>query len=164
MAKKVLVLVGIGLLVIVAALLVFKGFFPPRRGETAKKSVAPTPTPTPTPKPIPTGKQTFSVSSGKKTGPQFAMGEIDPYDPAVVGTQRVSVTIRSAKPVTTVEALLAIDGGKTIKQPMKLASGSATIGIWEVSWAIPGSYAYTYNLTLKATDGIEESKVELTLR
>lgn len=136
------------------------------RKNQPQKAVQPTPTssPTPTPKPIPTGKQTFSVSSGKKTGPQFLKGEIDPYDPVVASTQRVSVTIRSAKPVTAVEALLAFDGGKTIKQPMKLASGSATLGIWEVSWAIPGSYAYTYNLTLKASDGTEESKVELTLR
>lgn len=127
-------------------------------------TATPTPTPTPTPKPIPRGKQTFSVSSGKKTGPQFMRGEIDPYDPASQADQRVSVTVKSAKPVTTVSARLLLDRGKTIAKPMNLVEGTATDGRWEASWRMTESYLYIYNLILTASDGSEESTVELTLR
>lgn len=158
MAKKVLVLVGIGLLVILAVLLVLKGFSWPKQGETVKKFVAPTPTPTPTPKPIPTGKQTFSVSSGKKTGPQFATGEIDPYDPAMGSRQTFSVSVKGTNPVTTVSLTIATDT-KSRTIAMDLNDGT-----YSGSWIVDDTYFYTYLATFTASDGSEENKVELTLR
>ncbi len=122
-----------------------------------------TPTPKPSPRPIPSGKKTFSVSSGKKTGPQFQGGAIDPYDPTMKGTQTISVTIVSTKPVTTATLTMQTDT-KTKKVPMEIVSGTSTNGVWEGTWTVDDSYLYTYVATITVTDGTESNKIDLTLR
>ena len=164
-AKTILIYAPLGVLLILAALLVLKGFSPPWRGETLKKpAITPIPTPTPTPKPIPHGKQTFSVSSGKKTGPQFRTGTIDPYDPARSGKQTVSVFVRDTVPVVSVMSTLKLDNGQKMESDMKLVEGTATDGRWETTWQVVYPYFYTYNLIFIAKDGNDASQVELTLR
>lgn len=157
--KKIFILAGIGVVVILIGLLVFKGFSRPKQGETVKKSVpTPVPTPTPTPKPIPHGKQTFSVSSGKKTGPQFLKGAIDPYDPSMGSRQTFSVSVIGTKPVTTVSLTLVTD---TKSRTIAMKSNDGT---YSGSWIVDDTYFYTYLATFTANDGTEENKVELTLR
>ena len=122
-----------------------------------------TPTPIPSPRPIPSGKKTFSVSSGKKTGPQFQSGAIDPYDPKMKGTQTISVTIVSTNPVTLATLSMQTDT-KTKKVPMEMVSGTATNGTWAGTWTVDDSYLYTYVATITAADGTESNKIDLTLR
>lgn len=123
----------------------------------------PLPTPTPTPKPIPTGKQAFSVSSGKKTGPQFQTGTIDPYDPARGSHQLWTVNVKSEKPVTKASLTLTTDTqARTL--PLELKEGSPTDGLWTATWIAGDTYLYTYLATFTASDGTEENTVELTLR
>ncbi len=121
------------------------------------------PLPTPTPKSIPNGKQTFSVSSGKKTGPQYTNGMIDPYDPERGSPMIVSVQITSEKPV--VKSTMNVRTDTAIQEvAMELKEGTATSGLWTGVWVANDTYLYTYNLSLKATDGEEENVVEITLR
>lgn len=165
---KVLAVVAIGFLV--AVLVAFNLWFFRRVGtlriglpKMSRIIPTPLPTPTPTPKPIPSGKQSFTVSSGKKTGPQFRSGEIDPYDPARGTHQLWTVTVKSAKPVTKASLTLTTDSmAKTL--PLELKEGSATDGVWTATWIAGDSYLYTYLARFTATDGTEENSVELTLR
>lgn len=121
------------------------------------------PTPTHSPRPIPSGKKTFSVSSGKKTGPLFGEGAIDPYDPKIKATQTISVAITGTKPVTTATLTMQTDT-KTKKVPMKIISGTNTNGVWEGSWTVDDSYLFTYVATITASDNTETNKIDLTLR
>lgn len=123
----------------------------------------PTLTPTPIPRPIPTGKKTFSVSSGKKTGPLLGNGVIDPYDPKLESPQTISISVASNKPVTTAKLTMETDT-KSQEVLMKLASGTTTDGIWEGTWTVDDTYLYTYNATITATDGQETNSVKITLR
>lgn len=139
------------------------------RDKAFKKSLEPTPTPTPsptptpTPKPIASGKQSFTVSSGKKTGPQFLKGEINPYDPAIGSHQLWTIQLKSVKPVT--RASLTITTDKTAKTlPLELKEGSPTDGVWTATWIAGDTYLYTYTARFTASDGTEENTVELTLR
>lgn len=132
---------------------------------TTVKPVIFRPVPTPTPKAIPHGKQTFSVSSAKKTGPQFRSGTIDPYDPAMGSPMRVTVTILGAK--ATRKATMTVKTDNAIQEvPMELLTAEAgqNAGTWAASWIANDTYLYTWNLVLKATDGVEENIVEITLR
>jgi hypothetical protein len=164
---RVWILIALGLLVysgfsywFVTSFLFQKGTFStPPFSKTARV----TPTPTPSPRPIPSGKKTFSVSSGKKTGPQFASGAIDPYDPKIGSTQTISVTIVSSKPVTSGTLTMQTDT-KTKKVPLSMVSGTPINGVWAGTWTVDDTYLYTYLATLTATDGTETNKVELTLR
>ena len=111
----------------------------------------PEPTATPTPRPIPHGKKGFSVSSGKKTGPQFDRGFVDPYDPASGGTQIVSITLVSASPVTKATATLKSDHTET-SAPFTLTDGLNTNGRWEAQIEYSDSYFYTYLIKIVAED------------
>lgn len=122
-----------------------------------------TPTPIPTPKPIPTGKKTFSVMSGKKTGPQFRTGAIDPYDPKKGSLQTISVSLVSIKPLTTVKLTMQTDT-KSKEVVMSLTSGTATEGTWSGTWTVDDTYLYTYNATIAASDGQETNSITITLR
>ena len=122
-----------------------------------------TPTPSPTPKPIPSGKKTFSVSSGKKIGPLFRTGAIDPYDPPSGSPQTISVAVVSKKPVTTVKLTMQTDT-KSKEIVMQLTNGTTMEGTWAGIWTVDDTYLYTYNATMTATDGQETNSVTLTLR
>ena len=130
---------------------------------TSSPTPGPTSTPVPSPRPIPSGKKTFSVSSAKKTGPQFQGGAIDPYDPKVNSTQTITVAITSSKPVTTGTLTMKTDT-KTRDVPMSIVSGTATNGVWAGTWTVDDTYLYTYTVTIIATDNTETNTVELTLR
>lgn len=126
---------------------------------------SPTATPTPTPRAIPRGKRGFSVSMGKKTGPLFSDGYLDPYDPQKGSRQTISIRIVSNKPVAATTATLQLDNGKNISEPLKLVEGVAVDGRYEVTWTMPHTYLYTYNLVFAATDSAGEmNEVVITLR
>lgn len=154
-------LVSLVILVSLVSLVGFRVFQP--KAVTVRPPPIFRPLPTPTPKSIPHGKQTFSVSSGKKTGPQYTDGVIDPYDPAPGAPMLVSVHITSVKPVT--KSTMNVRTDTAIQEVgMELKEGTATSGLWTGVWAANDTYLYTYNLALRATDGEEENVVEITLR
>lgn len=134
----------------------------PKRAEQAKQAKQEA-APTPTPRPIPHGKQTFSVTSGKKTGPQLNGGAIDPYDPLFGAPQKITVKITGKKPVTSVTLTVKTDN-QTRNYSMELFEGTATDGTWIGSVQTDDTYLYTYNILFTATDGTETNTVELTLR
>lgn len=115
------------------------------------------------PRPIPAGKQTFSVSTGKKSGPKIRNGTIDPYDPLSGRTQTISVTVASKSPVLTVKFTMQTDT-KSKEVAMQLTSGTVTDGIWEGTWTVDDTYLYTYNAIIEASDGKESNAITLTLR
>jgi len=119
--------------------------------------------PTALQKTIPSGKKTFSVSSSKKSGPQFQGGTIDPYDPKLKSNQTISVSITSNKPVTTANFIIKTDN-MSRKVPMGIVSGTALNGVWAGIWTVDDSYLYTYIASITATDGSDGNKVDLTLR
>lgn len=124
----------------------------------------PEPTATPTPRPIPHGKKGFTVSSGKKTGPQFSRGVIDPYDPASGEKQIISVSLASTSPVSNITATVKSDH-KEVSVPFVLIEGIGTDGRWEGTIVYSDTYFYTYNVKLVAKDEAgETNEVELTLR
>lgn len=130
---------------------------------TPTSTPTPTPKPTPTPRPIPSGKKTFSVSSGKKTGPQFRTGFIDPYDPKSGTGQTISISLVGSKPVTTAKLTMQTDT-KSKEVVMSLTSGTASEGVWEGTWTVDDTYLYTYNATIAASDGQETNTITITLR
>ncbi len=121
------------------------------------------PTPTQAPRPIPSGKQTFSVSNGKKIGPQFQTGAIDPYDPTKGNQQTISVSISSTQPVATATLTMQTDT-RSKEIPMQLTSGTTNKGIWAATWTVDDTYLYTYNAIIFATDGQETNAITITLR
>lgn len=124
----------------------------------------PEPTATPTPRPIPHGKKGFTVSSGKKTGPQFSRGNIDPYDPPIGGKQIISVLLKSVSPVQSLTGTSKSDTKETTVLLTRV-EGSDTDGRWEGTIQYSDTYFYTYNLKLVAKDEKgETNEVELTLR
>lgn len=135
----------------------------PRLARTSASLPSQQATPTPTPKSIPTGKQTFSVSSGKQTGPQFTTGEIDPYDPAPGTKQTISVSAASTSPITTMNLTMQTDT-KSKEIPMQLTGGTTTKGTWEGVWSVDDTYLYKYDATITATDGQETNSFTITLR
>lgn len=156
---------GVGLIVFLFVFIIAMNGLRTRPQQPFVHSSTPTPTltSTPTPRPIPTGKRTFSVSSGKKTGPLLGNGVIDPYDPKLDNPQIISISIASNKPVTTAKLTIETDT-KSKEVLMKLASGTITDGIWEGTWTVDDTYLYTYNATITATDGQETNSVKITLR
>lgn len=134
-----------------------------RLARTSVPLPSPKATPTPTPKSIPSGKQTFSVSSGKQTGPQFETGAIDPYDPGQGTQQTISVSATSSTPVVTMKLTMETDT-KSQNIAMQLTSGTTTKGIWTGTWTVDDTYLYVYNATITATDGQETNSFTITLR
>ena len=158
--KKVLVYAGVGVFVILAALLVLKGFSLPKQGETFTKpaiSLLSTPTPTPTPLPLAPGKQVYAVTSDSKTpGPAISEASFDPLDVGQGGIMTVSVKAKDASSVTVA---MIDDSGKT---DHALAQSS---GVWSGSWTTACTHDRIYGATIvaKNTKG-ELRKVELWFR
>lgn len=123
----------------------------------------PTYTPTPTPRLIPHGKKGFSVSSGKKTGPQMSRGYIDPYDPNIGEGQKIGIRIKHNQPVSSVSLTMKTDHGVKVI-PMHLISGTDTDGIWEGEWTTSDTYLYNYHAVLEAVSSNGSAIVDITLR
>lgn len=124
----------------------------------------PTPTVTPTPYPINRhGKLNFTVASGKKTGPQFMKGFVDPYDVKENNPQRISFNLNHSIPITSVKAIWHTDA-KVATISLTLAEGTPTDGRWEGAWVADDTYLYNLSICAIASDGTEENKIDLTLR
>lgn len=130
-------------------------------------STVPTPvlSPTPSPKPIPHGSTDFFVSVGKEVqGPRMGKGTINPYDPEVGGTQRLTIAVSDKVPVTKVVAILKTD--KKTSEPHLLLPGTGTSlsSNWTGEWTVDDTFLYTYVLSIQATSASGTSMVDVTLR
>lgn len=150
-------IVVIGIVGVLLLLLVVYRFF------LNPKQSTPLPSFSSAPRPIPTGKQTFSVSMGKKSGPKIRTGTIDPYDPKKGSKQTISVMVQSKNPITITKITMQTDT-KSKEVAMQLTSGTVTDGIWEGTWTVDDTYLYTYNAIIEASDGKESNVITLTLR
>ncbi len=153
--KIVLIISAIGVLVILAAFLVvkLKGFSPPRRGETLKKTVSPTPTPLP----LAPGRQIYTIQSDSKSpGPAISEASFDPLDGERGGQITVEV---KAKDATTMTVIMIDDSGKN---PHEL---SLSNNIWSGSWTVESTHNRIYGATIEATNSKGEKRtVELWFR
>lgn len=154
--KKVFIFATLGVLVILGGLLVVKGFSPPRRGETLKKSVA-TLAPTPTPLPIAPGRQVYRIQSDNKTpGPLISEATFDPLD--VEKGSTIAVTVK-AKDALSVTVTMIDDSGKNLHE-LTLSNN-----IWSGSWKVESTHNRIYAATIEATNTKGEKRtVELWFR
>jgi hypothetical protein len=137
-----------------------------RSSRITRLTTVTTPTLTPTPTAYPVnrhGKLGFAISSGKKSGPQFAKGFVDPYDVQVGKPQLLSLTFSQSSPVTSVTATWQTDTKQTVVL-LKLVEGTATEGRWEGSWICDDTYLYTLAISATASDGKEDNTIDITLR
>jgi hypothetical protein len=129
---------------------------------------SPTPTATqltPTLVPIPTGKQTFYISTGRKTGPKFATITLDPYDPSIGSSQHLIASINSPKPVTQVTASLHTDSQQAPPVNLSLSSGTAYDGTWIADLSYHDTYDFVYKIIFTAIDSTgETNQFDLILR
>lgn len=131
--------------------------------ELSQGEPTPIPTPTPTPTKLIHGKDTYSVGGGGSTGPSISEVSFDPLDPAIGGTQIITVKISDTSPVTSAQVNVRTDTKTT---PVKLTriSGTDLGGIWEGRWVIPESYLYNYIPTVVATSDRGETSIPITIR
>jgi hypothetical protein len=123
------------------------------------------PTPRPTLVPIPSGSQTFRLSSGKKTGPQLNEITVNPYDPRLGSTQSVTLKASSLKPITQVTATLFTDNHHQESTSLSQSSGDSRNGTWVTFFQYDNSYDYIYKMTFTATDSSGETTTfDLILR
>jgi hypothetical protein len=114
--------------------------------------------------PLPQGKTPFSVSSGKKDGPQFSQGFIDPYDPAVGQSQSITVEVSDSVGVSGVSVTIKTDT-QTETHLMRRTSGTDTRGQWKGEWAVHDTHNQIYKAKLMATNANgEQNEIEMTLR
>ena len=121
------------------------------------------PTPKPTPSPIFQGVETYTISQGNKTGPRITKAIIDPHDPILNADQNIKVMLGHTKKIDKVTIELSSDN-KQKEAKMELTSGTNIDGIWEIDWKVDDTVLYNYQLTVKAKSGVEESKVDITIR
>lgn len=132
-----------------------KGDIFARFRKSAKPTAAPTPTPaatpapTPTPRPLATGRQEYTISSGKEEGPRFTKLILDPIDPKPGQKQTVSVSVTNDEPVTQMQYILKTDTTETSRD-LSLSQGTATDGVWSGAWTIEDTYLYMYGAIIKA--------------
>lgn len=154
------VLLLISLIIFVYPLVSKKQTAPKRKG-SPKLTITPTPTPLPfTHK----GKMEFTISTnGTVAGPKFKECMVDPLDPHTVKDQRFSITIHNERPVISALATWITDHG-TRSVPLSLISGTATNGVWSATWTVDDTAWYTYQIVVRAHDGVETRETALTLR
>lgn len=155
--KKIFILAGIGVVVILGGLLVLKGFSLPKQGETLKEPVN-TPAPTPTPLPLAPGKQVYSIRSDSSSpGPGISEATFDPLDVNVGEPMVISVKAKDASSVT----ITMINDAGTADHSLT----SSSSGIWTATIASQATHNRIYGATIvaKNTRG-EERKVELWFR
>jgi hypothetical protein len=131
-------------------------FSPKTKTKTTPAISSAPPSPTPTIVPSPTGKFTYKVMTGIKTGPLFQDITLDPYDPAPNSTQTFTVQINSQKPVTKAQMTLVTDH-QNRTQSLSLIKGTATNGTYQASFPCIDSYNYTYKIRFEAQDDSGQS-------
>lgn len=124
---------------------------------------SPTP-PLPTPRRIPHGKKKFTVGQGDKSIPQFGVGYINPYDPAVGSMQSIVISVKHTQPITSVTARITTDHLESAPYALKLIKGTNLNGEWQGSWKVTDSYLYTYIITFEAKSSSSTATVPITLR
>jgi hypothetical protein len=150
------------LLLSLFAALAFIFFFKSKTTPLSPDSTSPlstasiSPSPTPTIVPIPTGKFTYKVMTGIKTGPLFQDITLDPYDPSPNSPQIISVQINSQKPVAKAQATLTTDHN-SYTQPLVLIKGSSTNGTYQTTFTYSDSYDYLYKIKFEAQDDSGQS-------
>ena len=171
-AKKVLTIVGIGVLVILY--IAFNLWFFSRVGRIcritptppAKQDLAPqgTPSPTPTPYPIAQGKQIYNVNNNAKSGPRIGKVTIDPLDARMGQTQTIDVTVKSTGTVTGIMVALRTDKNVLTNHKLALASGTSIDGVWSGSWKMETIHDYLYQVIITATDTETSNSTTVTIR
>lgn len=122
-----------------------------------------TPAPTPTPRAIKQGKETYTISSSSRNGPEIIEATIDPHDPSIGDTQTMIVRARHTQPIVDMRVDLESDN-KTTRHLLTLTDGSPTNGVWQGSWTLSDSVLYAYVATIEASDGQEQTSVDITMR
>jgi hypothetical protein len=138
---------------------------PPQPSLTSLESTPAKTTPSkPQNPPLPQGKTPFSVSSGKKDGPQFSQGFIDPYDPAVGQSQSITISLNDPVGISSVSVIVQTDK-QTETYPMHRTTGTDVRGEWSGQWTVRDTHLVTYNATLVAKNAKDiQNKIEMTLR
>jgi len=109
------------------------------------------PAPTPTPRILRgSGKITFTLSSGKKDGPQFQQGYIDPVDPEPGEQQTLGIWIRDNSPITSVQVTMNMDHN-SIPIEMKQIEKKGEAVLFQGTWTVNDSYLYQYTTHWQAT-------------
>lgn len=119
----------------------------------------------PVSKSIPHGTTKFLIPiENERKGPQMSNGIINPYDPEIGGTQRVTITVSDTEPVTKVIAILKTDTKTSEPYPLFPGAGTSMNSNWTGVWTMDDSYIHTYILTIKATSINGTSSAEIKLR
>jgi len=153
----------------ISALYLYQDKFEVRKEEERKISLTTTPaeiqpSPTPTLKPLPSGRQIYILSHGKDVkGPKINKVVIDPLDPKVGKSQKVTVTIKYPEPVVSAKATLKTDNKESPHLLTKI-SGGGEESVWEGSWIVDDSYNYNYYLFFEITSTVDSYKGGLTFR
>jgi uncharacterized protein YpmB len=139
----------------------------PTSESEAQQMVGAEPTPLPTPTPTPTklvhGKDTYYVSGGGDNGPRVSEVTFDPLDPAVGGTQVISVKISDTTAVTSAQITMRTDT-KTTPIQLHLVNGTDLAGVWEGKWIVSESYLYNYIPTVVAESSRGKTSIPITIR
>lgn len=160
--RKILLIIAVIFLGIILLLKV------PLSNLVTRLGVFPSPTPAPTAKPfrpaLPQGRQEYNISHGEGTaGPDIRQVVIDPFDPKRGEMQKFRVLVLSEKGVKSVVITLYTDGDQAT-QALNLAEGDEKNGVWEGSTTVLTTHDNLYRLHVKASDGKDTSKVELSFR
>lgn len=158
--KKILI-VAIPLLILLF-LIMYRSYAPLQNFFTPNSPVTPSPTPTPYPVNF-HGKMEFSISTGRRTGPIFVEGSLDPFDVTQGKEQKLTVYISDTTPITEVSATWETDTKKQTV-PLTLKEGTKNKGWWEATWVASDTYLYKLNINLTATDGKETNSALMTWR
>lgn len=121
------------------------------------------PTPTPTPTKLIHGKETYSVSGGGGAGPAISEITFDPLDPAVGGTQVITVKGSDISGVSSIQVNVRTDT-KTTTVALKRINGTDLGGAWEGTWTVPETYLYNYIPTIVAKSASGQTNIPVTIR
>ena len=158
--KKSFLLIALVLAFVFLAIIILWRFYFSRSLSSVDVNFSSEP-PTCNSKPIPSGKQVFNSSYGKKVlGPKPSQTIIDPLDPKIGGKQTISVSIKNPTPVLKATATLETNKAvNVINQPMELSSGTPTDGVWTTTWTMPGKYDCFYQIKFLIQSGDKKEDI-----
>lgn len=95
-------------------------------------------------RPLPSGKQTYYLSHGKKViGPKMTEVTVDPLDPEVGQKQTFTVKIKHSYQILQVRLTLETDHGKK-SYTLSLIEGTDKDGVWQGSWETGDTHDQNY--------------------
>ncbi|PIY93980.1 MAG: hypothetical protein COY68_04350 [Candidatus Levybacteria bacterium CG_4_10_14_0_8_um_filter_35_23] len=151
-------------IIIIVTLLISPASFK-KSGSKIFSSLTPTPSPSPTPRPIAKGPQIYSLST-KEAGPKMRKLNINEFDPKIGQEQKMTLQVIGENGANIISVgLTLLSDHKKKDYPLRLISGTAMSGTWEVSVITEDSHNYIYTATFIAKDnsGVA-AKVDLNFR